>query len=574
MIYRRRFLSQSIATSVALFSPYTFLKQVSGMEHPFENAREQAYDVVIVGGGLGGCSAALAALQSGLRVLLTEETDWIGGQLTQQAVPPDEHRWIETTGCNPSYREFRNRIREYYRRNYPLTDSAKAKPYLNPGNGSVSPLCHEPRVALAVLHEMLGPWLSNGRLTLALETRPSEARVGGDRIESVCFETRSGHKIWVTGSFYIDATEQGDLLPMTKTEYQIGSEAQSVTQEPHAASVADPKNIQSFVHCFAIDYLEGEDHTIDRPRDYTFWRDHVPNLRPAWSGKLLSLSYSSPRDLKPKTLDFVPETAGKPLPKTPGLNLWMYRRLLDPSQFTAGAYRSGISLVNWPQNDYMLGNIVDEPAEVIAKHLEGAKQLSLSWLYWLQTEAPRLDGGQGWKGLRLRHDIVGTEDGLAKYPYIRESRRIQAEFTILEQHIAKASRVALQKSSDSKPTSENFADSVGIGYYHLDLHPSSRGDNYIDFESLPFQIPLGALIPRRMENLLASCKNIGTTHISNGCYRLHPVEWGIGEAAGRLVAFCMQKKQSPKAVRNSPEQLSDFQAQLVATGIELSWKAV
>ena len=58
-------------------------------------ARELAADVVVVGGGLGGCAAALAALRAGRTVILTEPTDWVGGQLTQQAVPPDEHPWIE-----------------------------------------------------------------------------------------------------------------------------------------------------------------------------------------------------------------------------------------------------------------------------------------------------------------------------------------------------------------------------------------------------------------------------------------------------------------------------------------------
>ncbi|SEJ03291.1 hypothetical protein SAMN04487995_3132 [Dyadobacter koreensis] len=43
-------------------------------------------------------------------------------------------------------------------------------------------------------------------------------------------------------------------------------------------------------------------------------------------------------------------------------------------------------------------------------------QLSLSLLYWLQAEAPRPDGGKGWPGIRLRKDMMGTEDGLAKYP--------------------------------------------------------------------------------------------------------------------------------------------------------------
>ena len=51
----------------------------------------------------------------------------------------------------------------------------------------------------------------------------------------------------------------------------------------------------------------------------------------------------------------------------------------------------------------------------------------------MQSEAPRPDGGHGYPGLRMRGDLMGTEDGLAKYPYVRESRRIRAERTVLEQ---------------------------------------------------------------------------------------------------------------------------------------------
>src|SRR3712207_8348422 len=53
----------------------------------------------------GGCAAALAACRAGLRVVLSEETDWIGGQLTSQAVPPDEHPWIESFGCTRADRK-------------------------------------------------------------------------------------------------------------------------------------------------------------------------------------------------------------------------------------------------------------------------------------------------------------------------------------------------------------------------------------------------------------------------------------------------------------------------------------
>src|SRR5512145_1105895 len=87
-------------------------------------AHELRADVAVIGGGTGGCAAALAALRNGMRVVMTEETRWVGGQLTSQAVPPDEHPWIESFGCTRAYREYRNGVREYYRRNYPLTAAA------------------------------------------------------------------------------------------------------------------------------------------------------------------------------------------------------------------------------------------------------------------------------------------------------------------------------------------------------------------------------------------------------------------------------------------------------------------
>ena len=224
-----------------------------------------------------------------------------------------------------------------------------------------------------------------------------------------------------------------------------------------------------------------------------------------------------------------------------------------------------VTLVNWPQNDYWEGNLIDKPPEVVAKALEASRQLSLSLLYWLQTEAPRPDGGAGYPGLHLRPDLAGTDDGLAMAPYIRESRRIKAVFTVLEQHVgteARAGRDAVV-----------FGDSVGIGSYRIDLHPSTGGVNYIDISSLPFQIPLGALLPVRMENLLPACKNIGATHITNGCYRLHPVEWNIGEAAGSLAAFCLRHKVKPRQVRMSAALLQDFQRLLIQQGFELEWPA-
>jgi hypothetical protein len=164
--------------------------------------------------------------------------------------------------------------------------------------------------------------------------------------------------------------------------------------------------------------------------------------------------------------------------------------------------------------------------------------------------------------------MVGTADGLAKYPYIRESRRIKAVFTVTEQHIgAQARGIKRGQPGEGEP----FADSVGVGSYRIDLHPSTAQDNYVDIDSLPFRIPLGVLLPVRVRNLLPACKNLGVTHITNGCYRLHPVEWNIGEAAGLLAAHCLANGLTPHQVREDQQRLRDFQSLCIAQGFELEW---
>jgi hypothetical protein len=531
-------------------------------------ARQLACDVAVIGGGVGGCAAALAAARNGMRVILTEETDWVGGQLTSQAVPPDEHAWIESFGATRCYREYRDRVRDYYRRNYPLTEVARGRRDLNPGNGRVSRLTHEPRVSLAVLEEMLARYVSSGRVTVLSRHKPVAADVAGDFVRSVSVrDLETGRERNISAPYFLDATEQGDLLPLARVEYVIGSESSKETGELHAPAEARPANIQAFTYCFAVDYLPGEDHTIDKPAEYEFWRDYVPALQPPWSSKLLSWTVWDPITLTPYTHPFDPEYEEH---RANG-GLWLYRRIADRRNFEPGAYPSDICLVNWPQNDYWLGNICDVGESEAARHRGRAKQLSLSLLYWMQTAAPRADGGAGWRGLRLRPDITGAEDGLARHPYIRESRRIRAEFTVLEQHVGTDARRKLAGKAGDDLTAAHFEDSVGVGSYRIDLHPASGGENYIDISSLPFEIPMGALIPRRVENLLAAAKNLGVTHITNGCYRLHPVEWNTGESAGLLAAQALRIKTAPRRIRNNETLRGEFQDWIQAQGVEIAW---
>jgi FAD dependent oxidoreductase len=526
-------------------------------------------DVVVVGAGLGGIAAALGALRAGRSVLLTEEFDWIGGQLTSQAVPPDEHTWVEQFGVTASYRALREGIRDHYRRWYPLTEQARARADLNPGAGHVSKLCHEPRVALAVLAAMLAPYRSGGSLVLLQPYRPVSAETGGDRVTAVTLAHRdTGDRVTVTAPYILDATETGELLPLTGTEYVTGFESRHDTGEPSAPDHAQPLNMQAASYCFALDHHDGEDHIGDKPPNYAFWRNYQPDF---WGDKLLSFNAPDPRTLRTVERVFTPNPGDDPAQVVADQrrsggdrNLWTFRRIAARDNFVPGAYRSDITLVNWPMIDYFEGPVYDVPDA--ARHLRAAKELSFAVLYWLQTEAPRADGGTGFPGLRLRPDVVGTTDGLAQAAYIRESRRIAAEYTVVEQDLSLAVR--------GEAGAVRYDDSVGVGMYRIDLHPSTGGDNYIDVAASPFRIPLGAMIPRRMENLLPANKNLGTTHITNGCYRLHPVEWNIGEVAGLLAAFCLDRATTPRAVRNTPALLAEFQSRLTAQGVELSWPDV
>lgn len=75
-----------------------------------------------------------------------------------------------------------------------------------------------------------------------------------------------------------------------------------------------------------------------------------------------------------------------------------------------------------------------------------------------------------------------------------------------------------------------------------------------------------------MDNLLPAAKNLGVTHITNGCHRMHPVVWNVGEAAGALAAFCLTNGLAPRQVRNTPRHLADFQRVLSSfLGVVLAW---
>lgn len=470
-------------------------------------------DVVIAGGGMGGVAAALAAARGGVRVCLTEVTSWLGGQMTSQGVSAlDENRYIETSGAARSYQDLRRRIRAAY------------GGLMNPGKCWVSALCFEPKVGVAAIADMLAPYRKSGALRVWMRSAIVDAQRTGGRVSSILtysFATRSFTRL--EGSVFIDATELGELLPLTGARFHVGADARKQTGEPDADDAADPGALQSFTYPFVL--ARDEAPTPAKPPNYD--RD---------AGQYsFTVHYADGRALLYGMFD--------KLPGTPG-SFWDYRRLV------AGEH--DLSMINWPGNDVCDAGYLSRDPVTAARAMQHGKQVSVGFAWWLRQQMP---------GVTLRADQMGTTDGLAQYPYIREARRMDALVTVREQDIA----------APWQPNARGrlFDDTAGIGLYAIDIHGCSPLKRLP--VAKPYQVPLGALISRDVANLLAGGKSIGTTHVTNGAYRLHPTEWAIGEAAGVLAGRAVHRRRTPQELYRDRTELRAVQRELLRAGHPLVW---
>ena len=208
----------------------------------------------------------------------------------------------------------------------------------------------------------------------------------------------------------------------------------------------------------------------------------------------------------------------------------------------------------------------------------------MNWPQVDYTDAPVLDGSDDGRpraqpatsctgcrprrhpGLRLRGDVVGdTPDGLAKAPYVREARRIAALRTVVEQDIALDVRGAHGAAA--------VPDSVGIGHYRIDLHPSTGGDPYIDLACCPFQLPLGALVPAAARE--PDRRRQVPRHDAHHQRRVPPAPGGVERRRGGRPPRRVLPPSAgvpPRAVcAQRPALLARFQAELDAAGIERAW---
>ena len=432
-------------------------------------------DVLVVGGGASGISAAIQSARMGVRTMVAEETPWIGGMLTSAGVSCVDGNYNMRSGI---FGEFADSLAL----RYGGWDALKT--------GWVSNINFEPNVGQEIFTNMAAA--CSGMLEIRRQTRMVEVRRDGD-LWNVMLEDAGGMRSVVTADVLIDGTELGDLAKACGVKYRIGMESSSQTGESIAPEKANDV-IQDLTYVVMLkDYGPEADMTIEKPAGY--------DPAPFYNSAVNSKNTENPT----------------------GQTIW------DPQMMiTYGRTPGGKYMINWPiyGNDYYVNAIEmnpDERKDAYAK----AKNFTLQFVYFIQTEL-------GMKNLGIADDVFPTEDGLALFPYHRESRRIVGEaFFTLD--------AAASPYSYACPY---YRTGIAVGDYAVDhhhfRHPDWRNLPDLEFYPIPsFNVPMGVLLPEQddVKNLIVAEKSVSVSNLINGATRLQPVVMQLGQAAGVIAAL-------------------------------------
>jgi hypothetical protein len=520
--------------------------------------------ILVVGGSTAAYSATLTALKLNLDVLLVQPQRVVGGQFTAQALPASDDGDLlrqKATLFSVSGEEFAiSRAQRQFRQRQRQLQPVAGRIADNPGGAWVCPLTTTPIVAATALNEPLIPFLETGKLRLIAQAEPIEVLLteanGRQRVTAVRFrDTRQNQRFTVTARVVIEATDLGELLELAQLPARVGQEARSDTGEAILPEEARPECQQSFTFDVLLERTApGQGVLMPKPPGYgltdwlnlkeftdIFWKQRHPKSWNRW--------------------DFFSD-----------FGIFRYRRLLRNQWSEKSVLVGDVSVINWgtsdhPErgqccgNDYRHGYLIGLNREARQAQIQRARERAQAFIHYLQTH--------GVPDLKPRGDLTWTQDGLALEPYIRESRRGIALTTIRHEDVAEA-------FFPGQARARCFSDTVGIGQYHyLDLHGnlmpghvSPKGKAVL---ALPFTLPASALVPINTDGLILSAKSIGTTHITNAAYRMHPVEWAIGEASGFLAAFSLWTDQEPRQVVTDPALVRKLQGFLTRNGIPIFW---
>ncbi|MGB7413033.1 MAG: FAD-dependent oxidoreductase, partial [Thermosynechococcaceae cyanobacterium] len=419
-----------------------------------------------------------------------------------------------------------------------------------------------------------------------------------------------------SGQWYvIEATETGELLALADLPYQVGIDERSHLNPSSSNSTAYPYCTQAFTYTFAMEATE-EPQVHEQPPFYSQMEPFYSFDKPRYAETPnLVFSYRRIFSVEPGTDEKVVNPGDISMqnwgggndygPGTP-LDNFIYTReqLQADGQLAPGGWQGGLR----------------------ASSLEGGEQLAQGYFYWwvAGTTDSKLPDANKQPRPNLRYltglaSPMGTVHGLSKYPYIREGRRLMGRpsygyrqgFTIRETDVSRQdfrddfyketlsgetyrdviTSIAGLKTLDVitdrvsvndvelRMRSRIYPDSVGVGHYPIDFHPCMAesppekpgnierpGERQGASRTYPYQIPLRAMIPPRINNLIVTGKNIATSHISAATYRVHSFEWSVGAAAGTTADYALETGVMPyQLVENMPRsnpQLAALQKRL------------
>ncbi len=400
--------------------------------------------------------------------------------------------------------------------------------------------------------------------------------------------------------YVVDATETGEIIALADVPYRLGIDARSYLEPSSSSATNDYYCTQGFTYTFAMEATkQPQKHTMPPfyPQYSRYYSYELPRLasfpliftyRRIWSPKtgkpdeFSGIKFSSP---KPEDISMQNWTWGNDYrPGTAADNLvYTRKQLQDLGQLQAGQWMGGLRV----------------------ESLRNAEKIAFGYFYWLVAGTTDSQLGNNVKQpqpnnrfLAGLNSPMGTAHGLSKYPYMREGRRLIGRpswghpegFSIWEIDISRrdykddyyrqtlssemyrrlrAALAGLQatavianiKSPEEtmrRTRSTIYADSVGIAHYAIDFHPCMAfsppelpgnierpGERRGAGQAYPFQIPLRAMIPQKIDNLLVTSKSIATSHIAAAAYRVHSFEWSTGAAAGTTAAFALEKGIAP-----------------------------
>ena len=520
------------------------------MIQPTPLSEPKEYDLVIVGAGTSGVSAAIQASRMGMKVALLEETDVIGGQMIAAAVSSLDYGYHTRDYPSGIYQEFENRIRNYYSQINQLKKGILEPKSVGTCYWNDNTTCFEPSVGQSILLMMLAE--QKPRLDLYLLTQVTSVQVIGSNC-SIIGNCRVVGVTTADGTIFkskilIDATEYGDIIPLTPARYRVGN------------STSDHLNANACVQ--SITYVAVIKKYPSGPPDQFVFKQEFPGFdgKDQFFSKFLSPQGAAwtinGKISNPMTLEFFNGYRGMPDSTNP--YNYTARTKADVTKIT----KTAINRFN--DYSYSVKDILDKKIRELdncnaklftLKNINYIQQVYAEKKWAIANDEPY--NGVFNSTINICSNIPDSLKTMEKYmpvmPYIRESRRIIGIKTLTAKDIqvtGKAPNIYAVK---------NFSSALAQGDYIMDLHNCNKStDLEADLESLQdanftqrgyFQIPMETLIPETLDGFLAAEKNISQSRLVNGATRTQPGTMSIGQAAGALAAIAIRDAKQPRTVR-------------------------